>query len=156
MKRTTLPRLCASTAPSRGLIPPVDFQTNGHAAYAATTAGPAAVPAPREQAAAEFTQAALPAGVKVMHQCEDDRLVVVYDPAQIDALDARLLSNIYVDYTEGEQLDRLREMGREATGTRTRDLFAAVLDAVDNGDDASIVIAQVVDLFSKVRAEAGE
>ncbi|MGW3392797.1 hypothetical protein [Streptomyces hydrogenans] len=154
-KRTTLPRLCASTAPSRSLIPPVDFQTNGHTAYAATTAGPA-VPASRKLATAEFTQATLPAGVKLMHQCEDDRLIAMYDPAQIDALDARLLSNIYVDYTEGEQIDRLREMGREATGTRTRDLFAAVLDAVDHGDDASIVIAQVVDLFGQVRAEAGE
>lgn len=159
MKRTTLPRLCASSA--SGHVPPVDFQTNGHAAYAAATPGPLldAIPTPRKQVTvtARFVQDALPDGTKMLHEYKGGVLVVTYDPAQISALDARLLSNIYVDFTEGEQVDGLRELGRNAFGDKASSkLYAAVLDSIDGSGDAPGVIARVVELFGQVRAEAGE
>ncbi|MFK0225901.1 hypothetical protein ACIQUL_09045 [Streptomyces sp. NPDC090303] len=159
MKRTTLPRLCASSA--SGHVPPVDFRTNGHAAYAATTSRPLldAIPTPRRQitVTARFVQATLPTGTKMLHEYEGGVLVGTYDPAQLSALDARLLSNIYVDFTEGEQIDGLRELGRNAFGdAASSQLIAAVLDSVDRSGDAPGVIARVVELFGQVRAEAGE
>ncbi|MFD8640815.1 hypothetical protein ACFV14_10955 [Streptomyces zaomyceticus] len=104
---------------------------------------------------ARFEQAPLPTGTKVLHELKGGGLVVTYDPAQINALDARLLSNIYVDFTEGEQVDGLRELGRKAFGdTASSQLYAAVLDSIDHSRDAAKVIARVVELFSQARAEA--
>ncbi|MFD4320144.1 hypothetical protein [Streptomyces sp. NPDC058548] len=104
---------------------------------------------------ARFEQASLPVGTKVIHELKGSGLDVKYDPAQINALDARLLSNIYVDFTEGEQVDGLRELGRKAFGdTASSSLYAAVLDSIDHSGDAPAVIARVVELFGHVRGEA--
>ncbi|MDV5147211.1 hypothetical protein R1T08_24295 [Streptomyces sp. SBC-4] len=91
----------------------------------------------------------------MIHELTGSGLDVKYDPAQISALDARLLSNIYVDFTEGEQVDGLRELGRKAFGDKaSSQLYAAVLDSIDHSRDAAKVIARVVELFSQARAEA--
>ncbi|MFH9728337.1 hypothetical protein ACH4M4_36065 [Streptomyces sp. NPDC017254] len=100
---------------------------------------------------ARFMQATLPTRTKMLHEYEDGVLLATYDPSQINALDARLLSNIYVDFTEGEQVDGLRELGRDAIGdAASSKLFAAVLDYVDRSGDAPGVIARVVELFGQV------
>ncbi|MGW1252564.1 hypothetical protein [Streptomyces sp. NPDC002535] len=103
---------------------------------------------------ARFKQGVLPTGTKVLHEHAGGGLVVTYDPAQISALDARLLSNIYVDFTEGEQVDGLRELGRKAFGDKASgQLYAAVLDLIDSSGDAPGVIARVVELFGQARGE---
>ncbi|MFC8265389.1 hypothetical protein ACFUIZ_06660 [Streptomyces cinereoruber] len=118
-------------------------------------AEPAPAPAPRGPVPARFEQVTLPDGLRMMQKQEGGTHTVAYDPAQINALDARLLVNIYVDFTEGEQVDGLRELGRNATDKASRDLYAAILDSVDAAGDAPAVIARVVELFGQVRAEAG-
>ncbi|MEV4936312.1 hypothetical protein [Streptomyces zaomyceticus] len=102
-----------------------------------------------------FEQVSLDAGVKLVFRAANGSVHIAYDPAQINALDARLLTNIYVDFTEGEQVDGLRELGRNAFGDAVGgELYAAVLDMVDRSGDAPGVISRVVELFGQVHAEA--
>lgn len=98
-------------------------------------------------ATAHFKQDALPAGVKMLHQHEGSLLVARYDPTQIDALDARLLLNIFVDFTEGKQADGIRELGRNADAT-SRELYTILLHEIDRSGDAPGVIQWALDLMT--------
>ena len=104
---------------------------------------------------ARFEQATLDDGVKLVYKKAGTGLRVGYDPAQISPLDARLALNIFANYTEGEQRDGLRELGRNSEDTNTRELYNTILGKVDRTGDASGVIAQITRLFGQVRAEAG-
>ncbi|MFE5296404.1 hypothetical protein [Streptomyces sp. NPDC056632] len=135
--------------------------TLGHLPYCVATARPVlnaipSQPKPTPRAAARFTQATLPTGTKMLHEYRDGVLVVTYDGVQFNALDARLASNIFVDFTEGAQVDGLRELGRAAEDETSRELYTVLLDQVDRSGDAAGVIGRAAELFGKVRAEAGE
>ncbi|MFE5898027.1 hypothetical protein ACFQ67_11480 [Streptomyces sp. NPDC056488] len=137
-------------------VPPVDFQTNGHRAWPlldAVPAQPKPVPAPKGPVPARFEQAPLDAGVKLIYRKAADRVRVAYDPEQIDALNARFLTNIYVDFTEGAQIDGLCNLARN-TDKNSREMYAIMLSEVDRTGDAPAVIERITELLCKAHAEA--
>ncbi|MFE3125284.1 hypothetical protein ACFXHD_17885 [Streptomyces hydrogenans] len=87
-------------------------------------------------------------GVRVLLRESADRVCATYDPQQINALDARLLLNIFVDYTEGQQADGLRELGRNADPT-SRELYTVLLEEIDRSGDASGVVQRALDLMGQ-------
>ncbi|MEK9524625.1 hypothetical protein MIU24_35480 [Streptomyces venezuelae] len=104
---------------------------------------------------AQFLQCPFPDGVRLFtfYKPGDCTRYAVYDPAQISALDARLLLNIYADYTEGAQVDGLRELGREAETPDQREVFSILLDQADRSGDAASVIARGAALLRQAMAE---
>lgn len=104
---------------------------------------------------AKIEQIDLDPGVKIVIKEFDGLVRMAYDPAQLNALDARLLANIYVDFTEGEQVDGLRELGRNAESDGLREMCSIMLDQIDRSGDAKGVIARVVKLFGHASTEAG-
>ncbi|MFE4311530.1 hypothetical protein ACFRR6_36355 [Streptomyces sp. NPDC056891] len=104
---------------------------------------------------ARFLQCPFPDGVRLFtfYKPGDSARYAVYDPAQISALDVRLLLNIYADYTEGEQVDSLRELGREAETPDEREVFSILLDQADRSGDAASVVARGAELLRQAMTE---
>ncbi|MFH9957340.1 hypothetical protein ACH4OX_24445 [Streptomyces roseolus] len=104
---------------------------------------------------ARFVQCPFPEGVRLFtcFKPGDSTRYAIYDPAQISALDVRLLLNIYADYTEGEQLDGLRELGRAAGAPDEREVFSLLLDQADRSGDAAGVIARGAELLRQAIEE---
>ncbi|MEU2077133.1 hypothetical protein [Streptomyces sp. NPDC013489] len=104
---------------------------------------------------ARFLQCPFPDGVQLFtfFKTGESARYTVYDPAQISALDVRLLLNIYADYTEGEQLDGLRELGRNARTAGEREMFSILLDQADQSGDPAAVIARGAELLREAMAK---
>lgn len=116
------------------------------------------VPATPGKERARFLQCPFPDGVRLFtfFKVNDATRYSVYDPAQISALEVRLLLNIYADYTEGEQLDGLRELGRAAGTPAEREVFAILLAQADESGDAASVIARGAELLRQAMAEGAQ
>lgn len=106
------------------------------------------------QLTARIEQADLDDGVKLAFKKFGNVVRAAYDPAQFNPLDARLLLNMYVDYTEGDQVDGLRELGRNAEDEASRELYATILGEIDRTGEAPGIVQQVLGLMQQVRAES--
>lgn len=103
---------------------------------------------------AVIEQATLDHGVKLlMRECAN-RINFAYDPSQTSPLDARLLAGIYVDYTEGKQVDGLRELGRTADKV-SREMYSIMLGEIDRTGDGPGIVQQALVLMQQVLSEAG-
>ncbi|MFI1937709.1 hypothetical protein ACH44C_10985 [Streptomyces purpureus] len=153
MKRTTLPRMTASATFGREpYVVAAAGALDAMPAQPARRSEPVDHPRAEGKLIARIEQADLPEGVPLIISKAGDRMA--YNPSAINALDARLAYNIYVDFTEGQQIDGLRELGWNAKDATSRELYATVLDKIDRSGDAPGVIARVVELFGQARAEA--
>ncbi|MEU8524836.1 hypothetical protein AB0C77_04430 [Streptomyces sp. NPDC048629] len=100
---------------------------------------------------ARIEQAELGEDVALIASKAGDRMA--YNPRVIDALDARLALNVGCAYTEGELVDGLRELGRNATHETGRRLYALILGEIDRTGDAPGTMRQVLDVVQQVLAE---
>ncbi|MFE7803985.1 hypothetical protein ACFU51_04825 [Streptomyces sp. NPDC057430] len=105
------------------------------------------------QVEARFEQAILDPGVKLVYRTSGNQVRIGYDPEQINALDARLLTNIFVNYTEGEKLDKLVELARAAETPTIRQIFTILLDQIDENGDPDGTLRAAEKVFTRVVKE---
>lgn len=117
---------------------------------------PKPAPTRNTPVSARFERVTLDVGAKFAYRQTHDAIHVGYDPAQISALDVRWTVGLLVDFTEGEKLDKLRQIGLDAETNAIREIFSILLDQIDEYGDVSAVIACAEKLFTRVIAEVGE
>ncbi|MFI8422854.1 hypothetical protein [Streptomyces sp. NPDC085460] len=129
--------------------------TTGHTYWLCDDCAKASV-LTRSRHTARIEQTPLDEGVKFVYRKDGDTLHVGYDPAKIGALDVRLALGMVADYTEGEKVDKLRELGRNAEDNFVREIFTILLDQIDVHGDVTAVLTCAEKLFRQVMTEAGE
>lgn len=144
----------------RKTIPSIDATaTSGHLPWPlldGIPTQPKPAPARNTPVSARFERVTLKVGAKFTHRKVGNTLHVQYDPKQISALDVRWTLGLLVDFTEGEKLDKLRQIGLDAETNAIREIFSILLDQIDEYGDVSAVIACAEKLFTRVIAEVGE
>ncbi|MBD0838819.1 hypothetical protein [Streptomyces sp. TRM68416] len=109
-------------------------------------------------------QAELSPGIPMVFREFDDKIRMAYDPEQMPpvafdseqarAMAARQFLGIYATYTEGPELDRLRETyNGEPVGSPLRDAIGIMFDDIDRTQDPAGVARQYVELLEQVRGE---
>ncbi|MGC9538535.1 hypothetical protein [Streptomyces sp. UG1] len=109
-------------------------------------------------------QAELSPGIGVMFREFADSIRMAYDPAQMPpvvydreqarSMAARQFLGIYATYTEGPELDALRETyNNEPVGSPLRDAIGLMFDDIDRTLDPAGVAEQYVELLGQVHAE---
>ncbi|MFE2559864.1 hypothetical protein ACFXGT_28340 [Streptomyces sp. NPDC059352] len=100
---------------------------------------------------AHFEQVTFGPGVRMGYKRVDDTtLRVGYDPAEMDALDARLALGIFATFTEGEKVDKLVEVARGAETDAIRGIFTILLDQIDKHGDTNGTLAAAEKVFTRV------
>ncbi|NEC90447.1 hypothetical protein [Streptomyces sp. SID12501] len=109
-------------------------------------------------------QADLDAGTPMFFRPFDDEIRMAYDPAQMppvaaysrqsQSMAARSFLGMHHDYTEGPELDALRETHRnEPEGSPLRDVIGMMFDDIDRTQDPAGIAAQYVELLEQTRAK---
>ncbi|MFJ4339401.1 hypothetical protein [Streptomyces sp. NPDC088915] len=103
---------------------------------------------------ARFERATFDLGVKMVYKKVDaTTLRVGYDPAEMTALDARLALGIFAAFTEGEKVDKLVELARDAETDAIREIFTILLDQIDEHGDPDGTLRAAEKLFTRVVSE---
>ncbi|MFF0106097.1 hypothetical protein [Streptomyces hirsutus] len=101
-------------------------------------------------------QALLDEGTFFTHRLDADGHHVVYDRRQISPLNVRQFLGIYVSYTEGRILDRIREDAYRFDTDAWRQMHEEVISWIDRTQDPAGVVESVLDLISRERTQKSE
>ncbi|MFJ4867775.1 hypothetical protein [Streptomyces sp. NPDC088757] len=103
---------------------------------------------------AHFERATFGAGVKMVWKKVDaTTLRVGFDPAEMTALEARFALGIYAKFTEGEKVDKLVELARDAETPAIREIFTVLLDQIDEYGDPDGTLRAAENVFTRVVSE---
>ncbi|MFM9643593.1 hypothetical protein [Streptomyces turgidiscabies] len=109
-------------------------------------------------------QADLDTGTPMVFRPFNDEIRMAYDPAQMppvaaysrqsQSMAARAFLAMHHDYTEGPELDALRETHRnEPVDSPLREVIGMMFDDIDRTQDPAGIAAQYVELLEQVRAK---